>query len=121
MNELQEYWYSCLEEKPEKDFYNYCLKTKTLCTTAIASALDADFTEEEKISLSCIAFETVEAEIGSLLFNLRRASYPPQDEFDADQMYQLKRMLEVVEFFKIEFILQILKEAQRIHTFSMEE
>jgi len=120
MNELQEYWYSCLKEKSGKDFYNYCLKTKTLCTTAIASALDASFTEEEKISLSCISFEAVETEIGPLLFNLRRASYPPQDDFDTDQVYQLDQMIKVVEFFKIEFILRILKEAQRVHTFGME-
>ena len=121
MNELKEYWYSCLEEKTQKDFYNYCLKTKTLCTTAIASALDASFTEEENISLSCIAFEAIEEEIGPLLFNLRKASYPPQDNFDTDQMYQLNQMIKVAEYFEIEYISQILKEAQRIHTFRMEK
>lgn len=115
MNELRLYWYSKINLKPNKEFFNYCLSTESLCTNAIASVLDVKFNEEERIALSCIAFELLEEEIGSLLFNLRRASYPPADQFDSDQMFDLEQMINVATYFEMNFIKEILEKAKELH------
>lgn len=115
MNELKLYWYSKIKLRPNKEFFNYCVSTESLCTNAIASALDVDFEEEEKIALSCLAFEILEEEIGSLLFNLRRASYPSQDQFDSDQLFDLEQMIKVATYFEISFIKEILEKAKELH------
>lgn len=120
MDELKDYWYSLLKEVPDMEFYNYCINEHCLCTSAIASVIDEKFFQnfdlEQRTILNSIAFMVIEEEIGPLLFNLRRASYPSQDHFDSDQMYELEQMIKVATHFEINFIATILKEAKSIHT-----
>ena len=116
MNKLLECWYESLQPLPGKEFYNHSLKTKSLCVNSIASILDQRIDPQQEEILSCIAFQVIEAEIGSLLFSLRRASYPVQDPFDSDKLYDLDQMIRVAEYFQVNFVLELLKEAKRIHT-----
>lgn len=116
MDELTELWYSQLKEIPGKDFYNLSLKTKFLCTNSIASVIGVQLDANQETALNCLAFEIVQNELSSLLFDLRRASYPPEDIFDSEKLHDLKQMIKVAEYHEINFILDILKEAQRIHT-----
>lgn len=116
MNKLIEYWYSALKPVPGKSFYNYCLESQSLCVNSLSTVLNEDFTAEQKVILNCVAFQVVQEEIAELLFGLRRASYPPQDPYDSDKLYDLEQMIKVAKHFDITFISELLEEAKRIHT-----
>lgn len=116
MDELTEFWYSQLKEIPGKDFYNLSLKTKSLCIDSIASVIGVQLDTEQETTLNCLAFQVVQDELSPLLFDLRRASYPPKDMFDSEKLHDLKQMIKVAEYHEISFIETILKQALKLHT-----
>ena len=120
MNELHEYWYTQLEKITGCDFYNASLKAKNLCVNSIASILHCRLRPTERPIIESFAFHCIQEEIGPLLMDLRRASYPPKDVFDDLKLYDINMMIKVAEFFQIDFIESILKEALRLHTKDVE-
>lgn len=116
MDKLIEHWYSQLEEIPGKEFFNESLKTRSLCAASIATVLECELDQNQITFLSCLAYEVIPEEMGPLLFRLRRASYPPKDMFDSENLYDLEQLIKVAEYFHIHFIAGVLKEALRLHT-----
>lgn len=116
METLQDLWYSEIDPIPGKDFFNHSLENKSLCSASIASILDLELNKDQEINLSCIAYDVLPKEIGPLLFDLRRASYPPKDMFDSEKLYDLNQMIKVAEYFEMDFILDVLKNAYNHHT-----
>jgi hypothetical protein len=120
METLQDLWYSEIDPIPGKDFFNHGLENKCLCSASIASILDLQLNKDQEINLSCIAYDVLPKEIGPLLFNLRRASYPPKDMFDSENLYDLNQMIKVASYFQMGFIQVVLEEALRLHTLDRE-